>query len=217
MNTIFAQLNSTHYHCNGSPPVLKEWAYKLDKTKGELSLRKIVDALYEWTERRMADAAYNESKADEMLLKRCAYHGVNFAAPFIIMRHWDELKKDGEFWCGAFGTDETDQRLAELIVNIQYACQKHYFGAMAEKYFDDKTRDAAVNRQRQQKTIESFARLSEEFTAEDVMRCFSLHTIAAARTRANRFVKDGLAKKIDDSVKDGTRHATYKKTISLLF
>ena len=67
------------------------------------------------------------------------------------------------------------------------------------------------------KTIESFARLSEEFTAEDVMRCFSLHTIAAARTRANRFVKDGLAKKIDDSVKDGKRHATYKKTISLLF
>ena len=196
---------------------LKDWAYKLDKTKGELSLRKIVDALYEWTERRMADAAYNESKADEMLLKRCAYHGVNFAAPFIIMRHWNELKKDGEFWCGAFGTDEIDQRLAELIVNIQYACQKHYFGAMAEKYFDDKTRDAAVNRQRQQKTIESFARLSEEFTAEDVMRCFSLHTIAAARTRANRFVKDGLAKKIDDSVKDGKRQATYKKTISLLF
>ena len=37
------------------------------KTKGELSLRKIVNALYEWTERRMADAAYNESKADEML------------------------------------------------------------------------------------------------------------------------------------------------------
>jgi hypothetical protein len=107
--------------------------------------------------------------------------------------------------------------LAELIVNIQFACQKHYFGAMAEKYFDDKTRDATVNRQRQQKTIESFARLSEEFTAEDVMRCFSLHTIAAARTRANRFVKDGLAKKIDDSVKDGKRHATYKKTISLLF
>ena len=196
---------------------LKEWAYKLDRTKGELSLRKIIDALFDWTERRMADAAYNESKADEMLLKRCAYHGVNFAAPFIIMRHWNELKKDGEFWCGAFGTDEIDQRLAELIVNIQFACQKHYFGAMAEKYFDDKTRDAAINRQHQQKTIESFARLSEEFTVEDVMRCFSLHTIAAARTRANRFVKDGLAKKIDDSVKDGKRHATYKKTISLLF
>ena len=116
-----------------------------------------------------------------------AYHGVNFAAPFIIMRHWNELKKDGDFWCGAFGTDEIDQRLAELIVNIQFACQKHYFGAMAEKYFDDKTRDAAVNRQRQQKTIDAFNRLPEEFTYEDVMRCFSLVKANTARMESASF------------------------------
>jgi len=196
---------------------LKEWAYKLDKTKGELSLQKIIDALFDWTERRMADAAYNDSKADEMLLKRCAYHGVNFAAPFIVMRHWDQLKKDGDFWCGEFVTDEKDWRLVELIVNIQYACQKHYFGAMAEKYFDDKTRDAAVNRQRQQKTVESFGRLPEEFTVEDVMRCFDLNSGAAARVRANRLVKDGLVVKIDDSVKDGRRQAVYQKTGYAIF
>ena len=196
---------------------LKDWAYKLDKTKGELSLRKIIDALFDWTERRMADAAYNESKADEMLLKRCAYHGVNFAAPFIIMRHWDELKKDGEFWCGAFGTDEIDQRLAELIVNIQFACQKHYFGAMAEKYFDDKTRDAAVNRQRQQKTIDAFNRLPEEFTVEDVMRCFELKSTPVARVRANRLVKDGLVKKTGERLLDNHRQAVYIKTSSLLY
>ena len=191
---------------------LKDWAYKLDKTKGELSLRKIVDALYEWTERRMADAAYNESKADEMLLKRCAYHGVNFAAPFIIMRHWNELKKDGEFWCGAFGTDETDQRLAELIVNIQFACQKHYFGAMAEKYFDDKTRDAAVNRQRQQKTIDAFNRLPEEFTYEDVMRCFNLEKVNTARMRVFRFREDKLIEDVDGFVENGFKKARFRKT-----
>ena len=191
---------------------LKDWAYKLDKTKGELSLRKIVDALYEWTERRMADAAYNESKADEMLLKRCAYHGVNIAAPFIIMRHWNELKKDGEFWCGAFGTDETDQRLAELIVNIQFACQKHYFGAMAEKYFDDKTRDAAVNRQRQQKTIDAFNRLPEEFTYEDVMRCFNLEKVNTARMRVFRFREDKLIEDVDGFVENGFKKARFRKT-----
>ena len=32
---------------------LKEWAEKLDRTKGELSVQKIVDELYEWTARRM--------------------------------------------------------------------------------------------------------------------------------------------------------------------
>ena len=191
---------------------LKEWAYKLDRTKGELSLRKIIDALFDWTERRMADAAYNESKADEMLLKRCAYHGVNFAAPFIIMRHWDELKKDGEFWCGSFGTDEIDQRLAELIVNIQFACQKHYFGAMAEKYFDDKTRDAAVNRQRQQKTIDAFNRLPEEFTYEDVMRCFNLEKVNTARMRVFRFREDKLIEDVDGFVENGFKKARFRKT-----
>jgi len=190
---------------------LKEWAYKLDKTKGELSLQKIIDALFEWTERRMADAAYNESKADEMLLKRCAYHGVNFAAPFIMMRHWDALKKDGDFWCGEFETDETDWRLVELIVNIQYACQKHYFGALAEKYFDDKLRDAAVNRQRQQKTVDAFNRLSEEFTIDDVMRCFALSG-SAARTRVVRLVKDGLAQKVGDVIINGHQQTLYNKT-----
>ena len=62
---------------------LKAWAEKLDKTKGELSLDKIVDELYDWTARRMMDARDNDSRADEMLLKRCAYHGLNFSAPFI--------------------------------------------------------------------------------------------------------------------------------------
>ena len=122
---------------------LKAWAEKLDRMKGELTVQKLVDELYEWTSRRMADAKENDSKADEMLLKRCAYHGLNFAAPFIVMRHWDKMHQEGNYWCGAFETDEVDWKLAELIVNIQYACQRHYFGAMAENYFDNKNRDAS--------------------------------------------------------------------------
>ena len=95
---------------------LKEWAEKLDRMKGELTVQKLVDELYEWTSRRMADAKENDSKADEMLLKRCAYHGLNFAVPFIVMRHWDKMHQEGNYWCGAFETDEVDWKLAELIV-----------------------------------------------------------------------------------------------------
>ena len=191
---------------------LKAWAGKLDKTKGELSVQKIVDALYDWTARRMMDAKENDSKADEMLLKRCAYHALNFSAPFIVMRHWDQLKKDGEFWCGAFETDDTDWRLAELIVNIQFACQRHYFGAMAETYFDNKLKDASVNVQRRQKTFEAFARLPEEFTADDVQRCFQLASSGAARSRAKRLVDDHLAEKTGE-FKDGNVYkSTYRKT-----
>ena len=195
---------------------LKEWAEKLDRMKGELTVQKIVDELYDWTARRMADAAENDSRADEMLLKRCAYHGLNFAAPFIVMRHWDCMRQDGNYWCGEFETDEVDWKLAELIVNIQYACQRHYFGALAEKYFDDKTRDAAANVQRRGKTIESFNRLPEEFTVDDVMRCFGLTQNNSARARVFRLLKDGLVKKVDEFVENGTIKAKYRKTGSIM-
>ena len=190
---------------------LKEWAFKLDRMKGDLTVQKIVDELYDWTARRMADAEDNGSDADEMLLKRCAYHGLNFSAPFIVMRHWDKIHKDGEYYCGEFDTDDTDWKLAELIVTIQYACQRYYFGAMAEAYFANKNRDASVNVRRKPKTLESFSRLSEEFTIDDVMRCFSLDQIGAAKMRVNRLLKDHLVEKIDEFVDNGTTKARYRK------
>ncbi len=193
---------------------LRAWAEKLDKTKGLLSVDKIVDELYDWTARRMEDAKENDSKADEMLLKRCAYHGLNFAAPFIVMRHWESLKQDGQYWCGEFETDEVDWRLAELITNIQYACQRHYFGAMAENYFDNKLKDASVNVQRRQKTYEAFDRLPDEFTIEDVVRCFNLGSEASARKKVTRLCRDHLIEKICEE--KGSQKALFHKTGTIM-
>ena len=193
---------------------LRVWAEKLDKTKGLLSVDKIVDELYDWTARRMEDAKENDSKADEMLLKRCAYHGLNFAAPFIVMRHWDQMKQDGQYWCGEFETDEVDWRLAELITNIQYACQRHYFGAMAENYFDNKLKDASVNVQRRQKTYEAFDRLPDEFTIEDVVRCFNLGSEASARKKVTRLCRDHLIEKICEE--KGSQKALFHKTGTIM-
>ena len=191
---------------------LKTWAFKLDRMKGELSVQKLVDELYDWTARRMEDAKENDSRADEMLLKRCAYHGLNFATPFIVMRHWDQMHQDGDYWCGEFETDDVDWRLAELLTNIQYACQRHYFGALAENYFDNKTREASINVQRRQKTIEAFSRLPEEFTNEDVMRCFNLSSAGAARSKTRRLMKDHLIEKTADETAEGIQMAVYRKT-----
>jgi len=191
---------------------LKEWAEKLDRMKGELSVQKIVDELYDWTARRMEDAKENDSKADEMLLKRCAYHGLNFSAPFIVMRHWGAMHQEGSFYCGEFETDETDWKLAELIVNIQYACQRFFFGAMAEAYFDNKNRDASVNARRRKKTFDGFERLPEEFTIEDIMRCFEINNVTSARTRAFRLVKDNLAIKTGEFRENGATKSKYRKT-----
>ena len=193
---------------------LKLWAEKLDRMKGELTIQKIVDELYDWTARRMMDAKENDSKADEMLLKRCAYHGLNFSAPFIVMRHWDKMKQDGDYWCGEFETDEVDWKLAELITNIQFACQRHYFGAMAEAYFDNKLKDASVNIQRKQKTFEAFARLPEEFTNDDVMRCFNLSSESSARSKTSRLMRDHLVEKVREE--KGTAKALFRKTGTIL-
>ena len=189
---------------------LKTWAFKLDRTKGELTVQKLVDELYDWTARRMEDARENDSKADEMLLKRCAYHGLNFAVPFIVMRHWDQMHQDGDYWCGEFETDDTDWRLAELLTNIQYACQRHYFGALAETYFDNKTREASINVQRRQKTIEAFSRLPEEFTSEDVQRCFNMGSAASARNKISRLLRDQLIEKVGEA--KGDDKALFRKT-----
>ena len=195
---------------------LKEWAVKLDRMKGELSVQKIVDELYDWTARRMMDAKENDSRADEMLLKRCAYHGLNFAAPFIVMRHWSSMKQDGTYWCGTFETDDIDWQLARLIVNIQYACQRYYFGAMAEAYFDNKLKDASVNVQRRQKTIEGFARLPEQFDTDDVMRCFNLSSEGAARMKIKRLLSDRLIEKTGDGRQSATSKSSYRKTGSIM-
>ena len=196
---------------------LKSWAEKLDRMKGELTVQKIVDELYDWTARRMMDAKENDSKADEMLLKRCAYHGLNFAAPFIVMRHWDSIHQDGSYWCGEFDTDDTDWKLVELIVNIQYACQRHYFGAMAEAYFDNRLRDASVNVRRKQKTYDGFERLPESFTSEDVMRCFNMGSEGSARMKISRFLQDHLIEKIEEPKGKTSSKAKYRKTGVIMY
>ena len=211
-STDFKMIDKVQVVDHESDDRLKSWAFRLDRMKGILSLEKIVDELYDWTERRMADAEENKSKAEEMLLKRCAYHGVNFSAPFIVMRHWNKMHQEGGFWCGEFETDESDWRLAELIVNIQYACQRHYFGAMAEKYFDNQLKDKMVNSRCLAKTVEAFNRLPEEFTTEDVVRCFGLSNNNAAKVRINRLMKDRVVEKIGVYSANGTTRARYHKT-----
>ena len=191
---------------------LKEWGEKLDKMKGVLTLGKIVDELYDWTARRMEDAKEDNSKAEEMLLKRCAYHGINFAAPFIVMRHWDKIRQDGPYFCGEFDTDAIDWKLAELIVNIQYACQRHYFLALAEKYFDDQMREISVNAHRNSKTIDNFNRLPDEFTVEDVMQCFAIGKENIARVKISRLIKDNFVEKIGEFPENGSSKAVYQKT-----
>ena len=79
---------------------MKTWAYKLDARAGELPFWPLVKRLYDWTKNRMADCAEDDSEANELMLKRVPYHALNYAAPFIDMRHFESMHLEGKFWEG---------------------------------------------------------------------------------------------------------------------
>lgn len=178
---------------------LSDWAYKLDATKGEIPCKDISDALHDWTARRMDDARENQSFADEDLLKRPCWHGINYALPYIVSRHWDMMVQDidGRWKCGPdFKTDKIDRELALLICAAQHTFQQYFFGAIAEQHYENSQTAAASNHRLQQKTILAYQRLPDPFTSEDVMREYGYESVGSTCSRLKHLVDDGMAKKI---------------------
>ena len=192
---------------------MKTWAYRLDSRFGELPFWGIVKKLYDWTKDRMEDCADDNSEANELMLKRVAYHAINYSAPFIDARHWDKMKQKGSYWVGEYETDETDWKLCELIARIQYATQQHFFGVIAEKYFDDMNNDVQFTGKRhQQKSVEGYNRLPDVFTKEDVVRCFGYENDNSVRTKLARLVNNHQVEKIQD----GDNKGKYQKLSKIL-
>ena len=179
---------------------LLEWAYKLDACKGEIPCDDIDLALCEWTERRMADAEENgRNLALEDMAKRPYWHGMNYALPFIISRHWDQMiEEGGRYKCPAdFKTDKFDRQLAILIVNAHFAFQQHFFLAVGEQYYDNQEAQQASGRTHQQRTWVGYHRLPNPFTRQDVDECFGYEgNTNCINSKIKRLVDDGMAQKI---------------------
>ena len=192
---------------------MKAWAFKLDVRAGELPMWPLVKRLYDWTKNRMADCAEDDSEANELMLKRVPYHALNYSAPFIDMRHYGSLHQEGKFWEGTYEVDETDWKLCELMARIQYATQQHFFGVLAEKYFDDMNNDVQITgRRHYQKSQEGYQRLPEVFTLEDVRRCYGYDKDASVYTRIRRLTDNGNAEKIQE----GDDKGKYRKIAKML-
>ena len=156
----------------------------------------------------MADCAEDDSEANELMLKRVPYHALNYSAPFIDMRHWDQLHLDGNYWTGKYETDEIDWKLCELVARIQYATQQHFFGVMAEKYFDDMNNDVQITGKRHyQKSVNGYNQLPEVFTKEDVVKCFGYSNKNGASVKIQRLVDQHLIIEIQE----GEDKGKYKK------
>ena len=178
---------------------LSEWAYRLDACKGEVPCKIISDALYHWTARRMEDAKENDSKAEEDMIKRPCWHGINYVLPFVVSRHWDKMVEDGgRYKCGEdFQPDKYDVQLALLIAKAQLAFQEYYFKAIGEKHYDDQLSLESSGRTHQQKTWIGYHRLPNLFTSQDVDICFGYEgKTGSICSKLKRLVDDGLAQKI---------------------
>lgn len=191
--------------------LLREWSYKLNKTYGEIPVKMLSDKLYEWTNNRMADAKEDNSKAELDLLKRCAWHGINYALPYIVSRHWSEMvEENGYMKPGVgFNLDSTDWKLCHLIVNAQLTFQRYFIGPIAEKFYDNKAITEASNHRHQTHTKEAYKKLPEIFGMEDVLRCYEYSSVGSGCTRLKRLQDDGLAKKI----RTGENKGKYQKLV----
>ena len=191
---------------------MKDWAYKLDARAGELPLWPLVKRIYDWTKNRMDDCREDDSEANELMLKRVPYHALNYSAPFIDMRHWDCMQQEGKYWKGTYEVDDTDWKLCELIARIQYATQQYFFGALAEKYFDDLNGRVLISGKcHRKKSVEGFNRLPEIFTREDVMNAFGYDKEGSANKKIERLMGSHIIEKMEEGDK-----FTYRKITKFL-
>jgi hypothetical protein len=170
---------------------LRMWAERLDKTHGELPVKELEEECYDWTKDRMEDAEYDNSKSDELMCKRVGYYGMNVSIPFVIMRHWDEWQEHG-----TISIDKTDRWFCRLIMQIQFACQRHYFGRFWDVYYEHEHDQFSVvkkNVRHSHLTKERFALLPEVFTKADMVNILKV-TQSNADKMVTRWQQEGYLK-----------------------
>lgn len=183
---------------------LREWAYKLDQRRGELPIWPLVEHVHKWCDERRAIAEFNDQdQADWLLIKRVPYYGINISAPYIDIRHWEEREQTG-----TYEIDDTDRRLCDLVLDIQYRTQLYWFYDLHREYYDNQLREAAQQRRRTNKFVECFRLLPDEFTNDKFTEIFGYAN--------NRSGQKTLERLIEDKAIERTMRGNYKKLTSEL-
>ena len=166
--------------------LLKTWAFRLDGVSGELPIWPLCEHTWQWMSDKVDIAGFNDDRGEELLLKRVPYYGICISIPFILMRHWEEWKEKK-----TFEIDDKDRELCTLVMEIQLACQRFYFGKQAKLYYENSDRDDDDSRVRKSKYDECYERLPETFTATNVMEIYGVENNHTARNICYRLKKDG--------------------------
>ena len=169
---------------------LKEWAFKLHQTYGELPFWPLVKTTWEWCNDLMSICEQEEDDVLSLLIRRVPYYGINVSAPFILMRHWKEWNEKRDF-----KIDEKDKRLCNLAMEIQLYCQKYYFGRLAEHYFSDIHQDNAEKlNTREGKNKKLLQVMPLKFDYEKLCEIGNFE-YNYAKVVVGRWIKEGLVKK----------------------
>ncbi len=178
--------------------LLLDWSRRMDRCKGEIPVKMLSDKLYEWTKNRMMDAKEDNSLIDNQLLKRCAWHAINYVIPYIVTRHWSEMVEENGYMVAGpdFKLDQKDWQLCQLMANAQYTFQRYFITPIAESFFNKSAMEEASNHSMQTRGREAYMSLPEIFGMEDVMKCYGYSAIGSACSRLKRLQDDGLSEKI---------------------
>ena len=127
------------------------------------------------------------------------------------------MQQEGKYWKGTYEVDDTDWKLCELLARIQYATQQYFFGALAEKYFDDLNGRVQISGKcHRKKSVDGFNRLHEIFTREDVKIAFGYDSEGSLKSKIKRLQDDNLAERFEEKTADGTILVKYRKLCSVL-
>ena len=170
---------------------LKEWAFKLHQTKGELPFWPLVKTTWDWCNDLMSICEQEDDEVLSLLIRRVPYYGINVSAPFILMRHWKEWTEKRDFQI-----DEKDKQLCTLAMDIQLYCQRYYFGRLAENYFTDLHQDTEEKLNvRESKNKKLLLAMPQQFDYAKI-REISQYNQNNIRVMVYRWIQDGLVKKI---------------------
>ena len=166
--------------------LLKTWAFRLDGVSGELPIWPLCEHTWQWQSEQVEIAEFNDDRGEELLLKRIPYYGICVSIPFILMRHWEQWQKDK-----TFEIDDKDRELCTLVMEIQLACQRFYFGKQAQLYFDNSDRDDDNAKIYKTRYDECYERLPDTFTATNVMEVYGIENKITANKLCSRLKSGG--------------------------
>ena len=181
---------------------LKEWGYRFDTVRGELKLQRLVDHAYDLCAEFAEQAEERHDDVLDLLRKRAAYYAIWFTIPRILGRQWERYRETG-----TFDIDDDDLKFASVIYEAIIFWQDYYFGRMLDDSWQNAENEVQP-RKRNTKASEEFAKLPNEFTADDVAKLCDLEA-GSAKQRVNRWMKAGYL-----SVKSNTRPVIYKKIVN---